>query len=73
MMQQTKESIIQTLQTHGRQLKSYGVEEIGLFGSYIRNEATADSDIDLLINIKKEKKRKRFAISCLSCITLKMY
>ena len=29
--------------------KSYGVQSLGLFGSYARNEATDDSDVDLCV------------------------
>lgn len=29
--------------------KKYGVERVSLFGSYSRGEATADSDVDLII------------------------
>ena len=29
--------------------KEYSVEEIGVFGSYVRNEQTEDSDIDILV------------------------
>lgn len=29
--------------------RDYGVTEIGVFGSYVRGEATADSDIDILV------------------------
>jgi predicted nucleotidyltransferase len=29
--------------------REYGVERIGLFGSYVRNEQRSDSDIDLLV------------------------
>lgn len=50
----TKNSIVQTLAMHRKQLEAFGVEEIGLFGSYLRNEATVNSDIDLLVNIRKE-------------------
>lgn len=32
--------------------KDYNVTEIGLFGSYIRDEQTEDSDIDILIDHK---------------------
>jgi predicted nucleotidyltransferase len=52
----TKDRILQTLQANQKQLEAFGVQEIGLFGSYVRNEATIDSDIDLLIDIQKEKK-----------------
>ena len=32
--------------------KDFEVEEIGVFGSYVRGEATEDSDIDILISLK---------------------
>ncbi len=32
--------------------KVYDIEEIGLFGSYARDEATIDSDIDIFIKAK---------------------
>jgi predicted nucleotidyltransferase len=50
------EAILQTLVAHKQQLASYGVTKIGLFGSYARNEANSNSDIDLLVDIQKEKK-----------------
>ncbi|OGI04499.1 MAG: hypothetical protein A2Y25_06080 [Candidatus Melainabacteria bacterium GWF2_37_15] len=34
--------------------KDYNVTEIGLFGSYIRNEQKPDSDIDILVNYKPD-------------------
>lgn len=55
----TKDSILQTLEAHQKQLAAFGVQEIGLFGSYVRNEGTINSDIDLLVAIKKEKKTFR--------------
>jgi len=33
--------------------KEYGVERIGIFGSYIKNEATEESDIDILVDIAR--------------------
>lgn len=33
--------------------EQYGIEEIWLFGSYARNEATEDSDVDLLVRYKQ--------------------
>jgi hypothetical protein len=51
-----KDAILQTLATHKSQLADFGVRKIGLFGSYVRNEATENSDIDLLVDIQKEKK-----------------
>ena len=55
----TKKSILETLQMNQKKLEDFGVNEIGLFGSYLRNEATEKSDIDLLVNISREKKTFR--------------
>ena len=33
--------------------KHYGVSNIGIFGSYVRNEETSRSDIDILVDLKK--------------------
>lgn len=51
-----KDVILKMLAAHRSQLASFGVNQIGLFGSYVRNEATENSDIDLLVDIRKEKK-----------------
>jgi predicted nucleotidyltransferase len=51
-----KDAILQTLVAHKQQLTAFGVNKIGLFGSYLRNEATENSDIDLLVDIQKDKK-----------------
>ena len=43
--------------------RNFGVKEIGLFGSYVRNEQTGKSDIDLLVDYDKEKislKKQKF-------------
>lgn len=34
-------------------LKRYGVDKIGIFGSYVRDEATTESDIDILVNFSE--------------------
>jgi uncharacterized protein len=51
----TKETIISVLKTHKSALSRYGVSTIGLFGSYLRNEQSARSDIDLLIDFEPGK------------------
>jgi predicted nucleotidyltransferase len=45
-----KEEILHRLRQTKDVLLSYGVASIGLFGSFIRNEATPSSDIDILID-----------------------
>ncbi|MDA8299763.1 MAG: nucleotidyltransferase family protein [Deltaproteobacteria bacterium] len=48
-----KDEILQILKQHKEELyKKYGVEEIGLFGSFARGEETAKSDIDILVEFK---------------------
>ena len=54
-----KETIRHLLLSHKNQLKNFGVKEIGLFGSYARNEANGESDVDLLVDMEKEKKTFR--------------
>ena len=54
-----KDSILQTIAAHKKQLVSYGVIKIGMFGSFVRNQTTNDSDIDFLVDIIKEKKTFR--------------
>ncbi|MFP5040714.1 nucleotidyltransferase family protein [Parasediminibacterium sp. JCM 36343] len=51
----TKDSIINILKMHKPELLELGVEDIGLFGSYLRNEESANSDIDLLITFAPDK------------------
>ncbi|KKW10877.1 MAG: polymerase beta domain protein region protein [Parcubacteria group bacterium GW2011_GWA2_49_9] len=36
-------------------LKTYGVEEIGVFGSFARGDQNAESDIDVAIEINHDK------------------
>ena len=33
--------------------KKYGIEEIGIFGSYARDEATQNSDVDIYVKLKR--------------------
>ena len=49
-MMLTKEKILAILQQHKALLKQLGVRNIGLFGSYVKNSATQNSDIDLLVD-----------------------
>lgn len=48
----TKEEIIELLIKNKNLLKKHKVRQIGLFGSYVRNEQTEDSDIDLLVELE---------------------
>ena len=52
----SKNDIFQTILDNKETIKSFGVTEIGLFGSYVRGEQTENSDIDILVDFPKEKK-----------------
>ncbi|MFA6196409.1 MAG: nucleotidyltransferase domain-containing protein [Sulfurimonas sp.] len=48
-----KNTIINYLQTHKDEFKEkFQVEQIGLFGSFARDEANEESDIDIFVNMK---------------------
>jgi len=48
----TKEYILDFLKAHKEEFKQkYQVESIGLFGSYARDEAKENSDIDILVEM----------------------
>lgn len=49
-------NIITILQQNKSQLDKFGVKRIGVFGSYVRDEQKANSDIDLLVEFEKTKK-----------------
>lgn len=49
----TKQHILDYLSMHKPEFqKKYGVEEIGLFGSYARDEAKDDRDVDIFVNMQ---------------------
>lgn len=48
--------ILARLEMHMASIKRLGVKNIGLFGSFVRNEQTENSDIDLLVEFKSGKK-----------------
>jgi uncharacterized protein len=55
-MMYSKQHIINILQQNSVQLRCFGLSEIGLFGSYVKNEETENSDIDILVEFELGKK-----------------
>ena len=51
-----KADIINFLQQYQTQLQNFGVNRVGLFGSYCRDEATSESDIDIFAIFYPEQK-----------------
>jgi len=57
----TKTEIIDFLSSHKEFMHNeFGVDKIGLFGSYSRNEATPDSDIDIAVEINSKNSFRSF-------------
>lgn len=54
-----KQDIFEQLKAHWKTLEGYGVRQCGLFGSFRRDEATPESDIDLLVVFEPELKTFR--------------
>jgi len=52
----TKEHIVNTIQEHMKEIKSYGVKKIGILGSVATASNSEESDIDILIEFQKDKK-----------------
>jgi hypothetical protein len=61
------DEIKKILQTHKGELsRRYGVTEIGVFGSYVKNKQDEGSDVDLLVEFEH-------AIDLLAFVNLKNY
>ncbi len=61
------EELKKILQEHKHELESeYGVTELGVFGSYSKNQETKESDLDILIDFQK-------AVDLLTFVHLKNY
>ncbi|HEY9116116.1 MAG TPA: nucleotidyltransferase domain-containing protein [Bacteroidales bacterium] len=51
----TKEYILSTIKDNKSNFSRFGIREIGLFGSYVRNQYSENSDIDILIDFEPDK------------------
>ena len=51
----TYKNILTKLEENKDAIKKFGIERIGLFGSYVRKEQKATSDIDILVEFEKGK------------------
>ncbi|HLC14859.1 MAG TPA: nucleotidyltransferase domain-containing protein, partial [Thermodesulfovibrionia bacterium] len=60
-----KEKFYNIVESNRQYLQELGVISIGIFGSVVREEDTKNSDYDILVEFKKEKKSfKTFITLC---------
>ena len=56
MKAQTKFDVLRIINEHQETLKSFGVRRCGLFGSFLREEISPTSDVDLIVEFEPEQK-----------------
>ena len=54
MMNLTKEEILSTLEANEPAINGFGVRGLSLFGSFVRGENTASSDLDFVVEFEKK-------------------
>jgi hypothetical protein len=52
MAVQTKEHILTLLHGHQHQIRQFGVKRLGLFGSFVRQQQEAESDVDVQVEFE---------------------
>lgn len=56
MIVANKDDLLILLRRHQADLRKFGVARLGLFGSFVRNEPTPQSDVDLLVEFAPGQK-----------------
>ncbi len=54
-----KQGLLSLLALHRGDIKNFGVKDLGLFGSFVRNEQKEESDIDFLVDFEPEQYKYR--------------
>ncbi|HXS56430.1 MAG TPA: nucleotidyltransferase family protein [Hanamia sp.] len=49
-------SLLNILTSYKHEIRNYGVERLGVFGSFAKNEMSHNSDVDLLVEFSNSKK-----------------
>ncbi|HTF04164.1 MAG TPA: nucleotidyltransferase family protein [Bacteroidia bacterium] len=52
----TKQELLQRLRSSQNEINSFGVKQIGIFGSFVRNQVSETSDVDFFIEFYPHKK-----------------
>ena len=51
-----KSDVVARLREHRSSMPEFGVRKIGIFGSFARDEATSNSDVDVLVEFDPDRK-----------------
>ena len=54
-----KTQVLEDIRSHAAEIRSLGIARVGMFGSMVRGEAGADSDVDLLVEFIPGRKKYR--------------
>jgi predicted nucleotidyltransferase len=61
-----KEGVLSLLASHRKNIIGFGAKQLGLFGSFVRDEQRAGSDIDFLVDFEPEQYKYRNFINLAS-------
>ena len=53
---ESKSEVLERLRANESRFRELGVKRIGLFGSFVRDEVTPDSDVDVLVEFEPGQK-----------------
>ncbi|HLG02798.1 MAG TPA: nucleotidyltransferase family protein [Bacteroidia bacterium] len=51
-----KQELLELIHAHKQEIHNYGVKQLGIFGSFVRDEVKQSSDIDFLVEFYPDKK-----------------
>lgn len=55
-----RNKVVEIISSHRRELNSFGVKSLAIFGSTARDEATSQSDIDILVEFHGKATFKQY-------------
>ena len=56
MIVQNKDQVLREIKTRRADLRQFGVRRLGLFGSFVREEQSTESDLDFLVEFEPNEK-----------------
>ena len=51
-----KNTLLTLIQNHQSEIKAFGVNKLGIFGSFVRDEQNEKSDVDILVEFEPNQK-----------------